>query len=187
MGQHGAIHRTFLTYGHEKHFLLLITLFLIYALYSFPVLFTVPEFYAGYEKWHILLNIVPEKETMKSGLRAKQSILSHYLVDKVPNFIRPQFFLYGYGLGLFLFLFFLVLRITTKVESSGREKLRKDSNHIFCLWHSFVPAALISATPLIPAVLDRAPQAWMQHPFWYIYVTTDNFAYTHDLIERELG
>ena len=105
---------------------------------------------------------------MKSGLRTKQSILSRYPVDKVPNFIRPQFLLYGYGLGLFLFLFFLVLRITTKVKISGREKLRKDSNHIFCLWHSFVPAALISATPLIPAVLDRAPQAWMQHPFWYM-------------------
>jgi len=36
------------------------------------------------------------------------------------------------------------------------------------LWHSFIPLALVSVTPLIPAVLDRAPQAWMQHPCWYM-------------------
>ena len=98
----------------------------------------------------------------------RKPILSRYQVDKVPIIIRPQFYLYGYGLGLFLFFFFLILRITTKVKISGREKLRKHSNHIFCLWHSYVPSALISATPLIPAVLDRAPQVWMQHPVWYM-------------------
>jgi lysophospholipid acyltransferase (LPLAT)-like uncharacterized protein len=98
----------------------------------------------------------------------KRSILSRYQVDKVPIIIRPQFHLYGYGLGLLLFFFLLILRVTIKVKISGREKLRENSNHIFCLWHSFVPLALISATPLIPAVLDRASQAWMQHPFWYM-------------------
>jgi lysophospholipid acyltransferase (LPLAT)-like uncharacterized protein len=71
-------------------------------------------------------------------------------------------------LGLFLFFFILILRATIKVKISGREKLRKDSNHIFCLWHSFVPLALVSAIPLIPAVLDRSPQVWMQHPAWYM-------------------
>jgi lysophospholipid acyltransferase (LPLAT)-like uncharacterized protein len=95
-------------------------------------------------------------------------ILSRYQVDKVPLIIRPQFYLYGYGLGLFLFFFFLILRLTTKVKISGSEKLRKNPNHIFCLWHSFVPMALLSATPLIPIVLDRAPQVWMQHPIWYM-------------------
>ena len=98
----------------------------------------------------------------------RKPILSRYQVDKVPIVIRPQFYLYGYGLGLFLFFFILILRATIKVKISGREKLRKDSNHIFCLWHSFVPLALISAIPLIPAVLDRAPQVWMQHPVWYM-------------------
>lgn len=98
----------------------------------------------------------------------RKPIRSRYLVDKVPIIIRPQFYLYGYGLGLLLFFFLLILRITTKVKISGREKLRKNSNHIFCLWHSYVPSALISATPLIPAVLDRAPQVWMQHPVWYM-------------------
>jgi hypothetical protein len=91
-------------------------------------------------------------------------ILSRYQVDKVPIVIRPQFYLYGYGMGLFLFFFFLILRLTTKVKISGIEKLRKNPNHIFCLWHSFVPMALLSATPLIPIVLNRAPQVWMQHP-----------------------
>jgi len=98
----------------------------------------------------------------------RKTILYRYRVDKVPIIIRPQFYLYGYGLGLLLFFFLLIFRVTTKVKITGREKLRKDSNHIFCLWHSFVPLALISATPLIPAVLDRAPQAWMQHPVWYM-------------------
>ena len=102
------------------------------------------------------------KETMR------KPILSRYRVDKVPIIIRPQFYLYGYGLGLLLFFYLLILRVTTKVKIVGREKLTKNSNHIFILWHSFVPLGLTSATPLIPAVLDRAPQAWMQHPVWYM-------------------
>ena len=95
-------------------------------------------------------------------------ILSRYQVDEVPIIIRPQFYFYGYCLGLLLFILLVILRLTTKVKISGREKLRKNSNHIFCLWHSFVPLGLISGTPLIPAVLDRAPQAWIQHPVWYM-------------------
>jgi lysophospholipid acyltransferase (LPLAT)-like uncharacterized protein len=98
----------------------------------------------------------------------RKPILTRYQVDKVPIVIRPQFYLFGYGLGLFLFFFILILRATIKVKISGREKLRKDSNHIFCLWHSFVPLALVSAIPLIPAALDRSPQVWMQHPAWYM-------------------
>jgi lysophospholipid acyltransferase (LPLAT)-like uncharacterized protein len=95
-------------------------------------------------------------------------ILSRYRVDEVPIIIRPQFYLCGYGLGLLLYFYLLILRVTTKVEIVGREKLTKNSNHIFSLWHSFVPLGLTSATPLIPRVLDRAPQAWMQHPVWYM-------------------
>lgn len=98
----------------------------------------------------------------------RKPICSRYRVDEVPIIIRPQFYLYGYGVGLLLFLYLLILRVTTRVKISGRAKLKKDSNHIFCLWHSFVPLALISATPLIPVVLDHAPQAWMQHPVWYM-------------------
>jgi len=98
----------------------------------------------------------------------RKPILSRYQVDKVPIIIRPQFYLYGYGLGLILFFSLLILRGTTKVKISGRERLRKNSNHIFCLWHSYVPSALISAIPLIHAVLDGAPQVWMQHPVWYM-------------------
>ena len=91
-------------------------------------------------------------------------IISRHWVDNVPIIIRPQFLLYGYGLGLLLFFYLLILRVTTNIKIVGREKLIKNSNHIFSLWHSFVPLSLLSATPLIPAVLDRAPQAWMQHP-----------------------
>lgn len=98
----------------------------------------------------------------------RKSILSRYRVDKVPILIQPQFFLYGYGLGLLLFFYLLILKVTTKVKIVGRENLTKNSNHIFSLWHSFVPLGLTSATPRIPKVLDRAPQAWMQHPLWYM-------------------
>ena len=95
-------------------------------------------------------------------------ILSRYQVDKVPVIIWPQFYFCGYGLGLLLFILLVILRLTTKVKISGREKLGKNSNHIFCVWHSFVPLALIGGTPLIPVVLDHAPQAWIQHPVWYM-------------------
>ena len=98
----------------------------------------------------------------------KKPILTRYRVDNVPIFIRPQFYLYGYGLGLLLFVFVLCLRMTTKIKISGREKLRKYPNHIFCLWHTYVPLALTGAMPLIPAVLDRSAQVWMQHPAWYM-------------------
>ncbi|UCD31040.1 MAG: hypothetical protein JSV38_09480 [Desulfobacterales bacterium] len=98
----------------------------------------------------------------------RKPIISRYQVDQVPIVIRSQFYLYGYGLGLLLFIFLLILRVTTKVKISGQENIRQGSNHIFCLWHSFVPLALISAAPRIPAVLDGAPQAWMQHPVWYM-------------------
>jgi lysophospholipid acyltransferase (LPLAT)-like uncharacterized protein len=98
----------------------------------------------------------------------KKPILSRYRVDKVPILIQPQFYLYGYGMGLLLFLYLLFLRVTTKVTIVGREKLKKNSNHIFSLWHSFVPLGLTSATPIIPRILDRAPQVWMQHPVWYM-------------------
>ncbi len=98
----------------------------------------------------------------------KKPFLYRYRVDEVPVIIRPQFYLYGYGLGILLFFLLLILRLTIRVKISGREKLRENSNHIFCIWHSFVPLALIIATPSIPMVLDRAPQAWMQHPIWYM-------------------
>jgi lysophospholipid acyltransferase (LPLAT)-like uncharacterized protein len=98
----------------------------------------------------------------------RKSILSRYRVDTVPIIIRPPFYLYGYGLGLLLYFHLLILRVTTKVKIVGREKLTKNQNHIFSLWHSFFPVGLISVTPLIPAVLDGAPQAWMQHPLWYM-------------------
>lgn len=98
----------------------------------------------------------------------KKSILYRYRVDNVPVIIRPQFYIYGYGLGILLFIFLLILRLTSKVKVSGQEKLRKNPNHIFCLWHGSVPMGLISATPSIPMILDRAPQAWMQHPLLYM-------------------
>ncbi len=96
------------------------------------------------------------------------SIQSRYNVDNVPMSIKPQFYVCGYGTGLLLFMLLLTFRSTIRIEVSGREKLLENSNHIFCLWHSFVPMALISATPSIPLFLENAPQAWMQHPVWYM-------------------
>jgi lysophospholipid acyltransferase (LPLAT)-like uncharacterized protein len=105
---------------------------------------------------------------MLGAKNMKKTILSRYRVDKVPIIIRPQFYLYGYGMGLLLFIYLLFLRVATNVKIVGREKLAKNSNHIFSLWHSFVPLGLTSATPTIPKILDRAPHAWMQHPIWYM-------------------
>ena len=59
-----------------------------------------------------------------------------------------------------------ILRTTIKVEIAGREH----SNYVFCIWRTFVPLALISTAPNIPRVLERAYNAWMQHPTWYIKV-----------------
>ena len=98
----------------------------------------------------------------------RKPVTYRYQVDEVPLIIQLQFNIYGYGLGLVLFILLSILRLTIKVKISGQENLRKNSNHIFCLWHSFVPLALASATPSIPKFLDRAPQAWMQHPLWYM-------------------
>lgn len=98
----------------------------------------------------------------------RKPIISRYRVDNVPFLIQPQFCLYGYGFGLLLFLYALVGRSTTKVKITGREKLKGNPNHIFSLWHSFVPLGLTSIAPIIPRVLDGAPQAWMQHPLWYM-------------------
>lgn len=98
----------------------------------------------------------------------RKPLHARYRVDNVPIFIRPQFYLYGYGLALLLYFYFLILRVTTKVEIVGEEKLAENSNHIFSLWHSFVPLGLTAVTPIIPNALDAAPQAWMQHPVWYM-------------------
>jgi lysophospholipid acyltransferase (LPLAT)-like uncharacterized protein len=97
-----------------------------------------------------------------------ETFLSRYRVDNVPLFLGPIFFLYSYGTAILLFITSLVLKMTIKVVITGRENLSEHTNHIFCLWHSLVPLALQSVTPNIPAVLDRCPQAWMQHPIWFM-------------------
>ena len=86
----------------------------------------------------------------------------------MPLTLRPIFYLYGYGVGILLFVVFLLLRIAIRVEITGRENLKGHSNHIFCLWHGFVPLALLSTLPCIPQVLDRGSHAFMQHPNWYM-------------------
>ena len=97
-----------------------------------------------------------------------KSSLSQYRVDNVPLALRPVLYLYGYGVASLIFFLGLILRMMIKVEISGQENLRKHSNYIFCIWHTFVPLALISTAPNIPKVLDRASHAWMQHPTWYM-------------------
>ncbi len=97
-----------------------------------------------------------------------KALLSRYRVDNVPFIIRPIFYLYGYGLGALLLTILLAIRITIKLNITGRENLRGHSNHIFCLWHSDVPLALQSSVPTIHLTLDRRPHVWMQHPSWYM-------------------
>jgi len=104
----------------------------------------------------------------KDGEIMAKSSLSQYRVDNVPLFLRPVFYLYGYGVAILIFILGLILRAMIKVEISGQENLRKRSNYIFCIWHTFVPLALISIVPNIPRALDRASHAWMQHPTWYM-------------------
>lgn len=95
-------------------------------------------------------------------------VLSRYRVDDVPVFLRPVMVAYGYGLGALLLVSLVALRLSIRVRIAGREHLKPNTNHIFCLWHRFVPLALISATPSIPSILDGLPQAWMQHPACYM-------------------
>jgi len=97
-----------------------------------------------------------------------KSLLSRYRVDNVPLVLQPIFYLYGYGVGILLFIVLLVLRIAIRVEITGQENLRGHSNHIFCLWHSFVPLSFVSTLPCIPKFLDRGSHAFMQHPNWYM-------------------
>jgi lysophospholipid acyltransferase (LPLAT)-like uncharacterized protein len=97
-----------------------------------------------------------------------KSFLSRYRVDNVPLILQPIFYIYGYGLGALSFIVFLLLRITIKVEITGRARLRKQSNHIYCLWHSLVPLSFLSVLPSIPATLDNCSYVFMQHPSWYM-------------------
>ena len=97
-----------------------------------------------------------------------KSLLSRYRVDNIPFALRPIFHLYGYGVGILLFMVLLFLRIAIRVEITGQENLRGHSNHIFCLWHSFVPLSFLSTMPSIPRFLDRGSHAFMQHPSWYM-------------------
>ena len=97
-----------------------------------------------------------------------KSLLSRYRVDNVPFALQPIFYLYGYGVGILLFIVLLVLRLAIRVEITGQENLRGHSNHIFCLWHSFVPLSLLSTLPCFPKVLDRGSHVLMQHPNWYM-------------------
>ena len=97
-----------------------------------------------------------------------KSLLARYQVDNVPLGLRPVFYLYGYGVGILLFLVLLVLRIAIRVQITGQENLGAHSNHIFCLWHSSVPFALLSLVPSVTKILDRGSYAFMQHPNWYM-------------------
>ncbi len=71
-------------------------------------------------------------------------------------------------MGALLFIVLLAFRITLTLKITGRKNLEKHSNHIFCLWHSYVPLALQSSIPSIRLTLDRKPHVWMQHPCWYM-------------------
>ena len=97
-----------------------------------------------------------------------KSFLSRYRVDNVPLFLRPIFYLYGYGLAALLFFVLFVLRVTIKVEITGRDNLKKYPNHIFCQWHNVIPLSFLNAVPSIPASLDKSSHIFMQHPSWYM-------------------
>jgi lysophospholipid acyltransferase (LPLAT)-like uncharacterized protein len=100
--------------------------------------------------------------------KMNKSLLSRYRVDNVPLVLRPIFHLYGYGLGAFLLIVLLILRVTIRVEITGRNNLKRYSNHIFCQWHNVVPLSFLSTVPSIPAALDNGSYTFMQHPSWYM-------------------
>jgi len=97
-----------------------------------------------------------------------KSILYRYRVDNIPHVLKPIFYLFGYGMGVILFIVLLMLRITIKLKIKGQENLRKNSNYIFCHWHSLVPLATLCSVPSLFPVLGRGSYALMQHPSWYM-------------------
>lgn len=95
-------------------------------------------------------------------------LLEKYHVADVPAVLRLPFLCYGYGVGAILFLITLALKATVSVTVSGRENLAGHKNHIFCLWHGCVPLLGLVGFPKLPVAFDGAPQAWLQHPSWYM-------------------
>lgn len=98
----------------------------------------------------------------------QHALLDKYHVDHVPLRLRLPYLCYGYGVGVLLFLVILAIRATVDVTIRGRENLNGHKNHIFCLWHGYVPLIGLCGAPSLSPVLDGAPQVWMQHPSWYM-------------------
>jgi hypothetical protein len=91
----------------------------------------------------------------------EKSFLSRYDVDEVPIYWKPLFYLYGYGSAALGFVYCLLVNFTSKILILGRENLVKDSNYIFCFWHSYIF--------LYFAVFWRnRNQVWMQHASWFL-------------------
>jgi len=108
------------------------------------------------------------KEIGCSAMQINHAFLEKYHVDHVPAMLRLPYLCYGYGVGALLFLVILAIRGTVDVTIRGRENLAGHKNHIFCLWHGYVPLIGLCCAPSLSAVLDGAPQVWMQHPNWYM-------------------
>ncbi|MDH3495144.1 MAG: hypothetical protein OER21_00060 [Gemmatimonadota bacterium] len=88
-------------------------------------------------------------------------------VDTVPLPLRPLLAVYGYGLAGVFALYYLAQRPTIRVVVSGAPRL-ESRNYIFCLWHEAISLLFQSSVPRFPRPLRAAPQAWMQHPLWYM-------------------
>jgi hypothetical protein len=91
----------------------------------------------------------------------KNSFLSWYRVDEVPLYWKPLFYLYGYGVAAFGFVYCLLVHLTSRIEIVGKEKLREDSNYIFCFWHSYIFL-------YFAVFLRNKNQVWMQHAGWFL-------------------
>ena len=85
-----------------------------------------------------------------------------YRVDNIPLWLKPFFLLYSGVVAVLVYTLFLMVRITCRVQYSGKEHLESVPNAIYAIWHE----------NLFPYFLTnlryKQPYAWMNHPLWFM-------------------
>lgn len=88
--------------------------------------------------------------------------------DGVPAVLRPPVLLYGYAAAAGMTALFLVPRPTIRMRVEGARHLRPGTPYIFCHWHEAIPLFFQANVPRLLPPFRGAPQAWMQHPLWFM-------------------
>jgi lysophospholipid acyltransferase (LPLAT)-like uncharacterized protein len=89
-------------------------------------------------------------------------------VDALPLFLKPVVALYGCGAAAALGSYYLLQRPTIRVVIHGGDHVAGGANYIFCHWHETVSLFFQANVPRMRRTFRGGPQAWMQHPLWYM-------------------